>query len=503
MNWSIRFCGFLLALVIATSSRGQLLNAEPEKQSASKPAPSVEVVQRELTPAAEPKPALKYRLRKADSQLRDGDMMQGVLRAILMRRMPNEKELQKQYAENHAAWNEEALTDENKQKIRAYLDTYQSVLAEIHDAAEYRSIAFDSRFSRLSGIAVYAMRLDEMQELRELSRLLVLEARLAISNGDVEDALRSIRSNIRVAEAASMRTSTLIGKLVGIAIAGQSLELVRELSTLPGAPNLYWAIATFPKDSFDMQPAYEAEMDAMRRFLGPLPASDEQIDASAWRRRLKEVVEAFQLSGFADRMQSNTDNAQINAGLLMVAADGPARNFLTAQGIDPSRMTPSEAILRALEWELVQTRDAYFKWTLLPEPLRTNRLKELTTVPAETLLTSSQFFPPAQALTNLLFPSIVSADNANARLHRSLALLATVEAIRMYAAETRKFPATLDELKHVPAWSDPVSGKPFNYQRLDDRAAEILQDATRQSPASKLSLQIRSMGNKSESETVR
>jgi hypothetical protein len=56
------------------------------------------------------------------------------------------------------------------------------------------------------------------------------------------------------------------------------------------------------------------------------------------------------------------------------------------------------------------------------------------------------------------------------QVERKVALLQVVEALRMHAAKTGKFPEQLSEftLVHVP--NDPASGKPFEYEFKGDQA---------------------------------
>ena len=69
------------------------------------------------------------------------------------------------------------------------------------------------------------------------------------------------------------------------------------------------------------------------------------------------------------------------------------------------------------------------------------------------------------------FLSMASAGAAAAaRTEQTVALLQTIEAIRMYGAvHGSQLPPTLDDLP-VPAPEDPIAGKPLVYEFLGDRA---------------------------------
>jgi len=66
-------------------------------------------------------------------------------------------------------------------------------------------------------------------------------------------------------------------------------------------------------------------------------------------------------------------------------------------------------------------------------------------------------------------------DAAAQRTQRQHAFLTTLEALRAYASEHKgELPESLDDLHPLPAWSDPTTGKPFNYRRTDPRQAVLI-----------------------------
>jgi hypothetical protein len=73
-----------------------------------------------------------------------------------------------------------------------------------------------------------------------------------------------------------------------------------------------------------------------------------------------------------------------------------------------------------------------------------------------------------------LMPAIGNALLANARIERLLDALQCVEAIRMYAAEhDGALPESLDAMTETPVPIDPVTGKPFEYKKVDDATATL------------------------------
>ena len=61
--------------------------------------------------------------------------------------------------------------------------------------------------------------------------------------------------------------------------------------------------------------------------------------------------------------------------------------------------------------------------------------------------------------------------SATARLDRNIAVLRVLEALRIHAvSHADKLPDTLADVTDVPIPNDPVTGKPFEYQRDGDKA---------------------------------
>ena len=78
---------------------------------------------------------------------------------------------------------------------------------------------------------------------------------------------------------------------------------------------------------------------------------------------------------------------------------------------------------------------------------------------------------PAIPLARLFLPLVKKVFAARTRIDRRIAALRCVEAVRLYAAaHADKPPASLDAITDVPIPMDPVTGKPFGYRVVGDRA---------------------------------
>ena len=71
-----------------------------------------------------------------------------------------------------------------------------------------------------------------------------------------------------------------------------------------------------------------------------------------------------------------------------------------------------------------------------------------------------------------LIASVKAGHRGEARLDRRVAALRVVEALRLHAGATGRWPNSLGDVKVVPIPHDPTSGQPFEY-RLDGDAATL------------------------------
>ena len=114
--------------------------------------------------------------------------------------------------------------------------------------------------------------------------------------------------------------------------------------------------------------------------------------------------------------------------------------------------------------------DQQFKWFALPYHLSRPHLEE-----GEKLFGTHYRDKGLKAnLFTVLLPALYRVAFLQTRLDRHIALLRTVEAIRMFAVDhSGQLPASLGEITSVPIPSDPVTGEGFIYRRTDARNARL------------------------------
>src|SRR5438093_644983 len=91
---------------------------------------------------------------------------------------------------------------------------------------------------------------------------------------------------------------------------------------------------------------------------------------------------------------------------------------------------------------------------------------------AEALLQEAGKTNPESAwLALMLVPALPKIYQAQARLDRRIAMLQTIEAVRLYAAaHDGKLPAKLADITDVPLPVDPATGQAFEYTLRKDGA---------------------------------
>jgi hypothetical protein len=378
------------------------------------------------------------------------------------------------------------LAELPREEFRAYLASFQDVLDELYQIPTAETAEYDLRLDRMSGVNIFDVTLPEIQAGRELARLLQLDIRLALAEGRHDDALRGFQTAFRLGDVIGSATPTMVGKLVGLMIIEVTLEEVIHAVTLPDSPNYYWALATLPDSLWETRPAIRFEMEAGPRALGideDLPV--ELLEPSAWRQRLLEALEEVQrIGGDSSFVSPEPAVNRLGVGFLMLATDGLARKYLELQGIESSEMSPSEAIVRAASHDMIRARDEQLKWLLLPEALGRHLIPG-SPIP-DSMVDFHPFnyhprdvrpLPTTPVLTALLYPAANFMLDAGTRGRQTVAVLATVEALRMHAASHGEFPEHLEQLDPLPAWPDPVVNEPFEYERRSPTEAVLKRTA--------------------------
>lgn len=436
--------------LIATCSVVQADDGEPRER----------VIELTITPAAAPVPALKYPLLPPLPELQPQD-------AVLI------------YARMYATGNAgPPQSDADRELLGKLLDMPLSELSvkEAHDLYTLRTALYEGALADaarcrdcswalpLGRRNFFEIPLTEITPLRHQGWLLALRTRVQIVEGDVDGALESIRVGYAAARHAATGP-TLVHAMVGVSISGAFSERVVELATLPDAPNLYWSLSQLPRPFLDTRDALASDMYCMEMSFPDWknPRSTNYEDAY-WDAFLARLHAGMQ--DMSPNPRQDLDLATIREKSYPAAKQHLLDTGMSAEEVE--KVCPAQAIVILTVDTYNRHRDEVFKWAYLPfETGQAGLLEAIEKV--GTTLRNDQGLPLAQ----LVLPALANFRKAMQRQERQFALVRTIEALRMHAAEhDGQLPSSLADVTCVPVPTDPWAGKPFEYS-LEGEVAKL------------------------------
>lgn len=450
---------FLTAIGIA------LLGAHIAAAQEPAPAEQIKVVELTLTPAAEPDPALRYRLLPEASQRTPGNGASYYYRALLHQSMVP-KDHWKKFNEQGEAWLSASGDDFPKEEVATWLSALQHVHGQTRIAAHRENCDWDLRLQDLKGLEPISFLLQDFQECRQLARTLRLKAHYEILDGRPDDALETLRVGYQLARDVT-EPPFLINALVGIAITthlNEELVFLIDHSDI----NLYWALASLPHPMIDMRPAMEYEMQLpFQMFPFLKDAETAERSPEEWRRLIAECVAGL------EELQGSRRDAPLSSDFLAVAMVAKmytqAKEELRAAGFPADRleaMPVGQVVAIQTSRSLKHSYQEMFKNMLLPGdeglrrmPAAVERLKQEGYI-GSPMAARKEGIP----LASLLLPAVQAVQAAELRLARDMAAIQTIEAIRMHAATAGgRLPQSLEEITAVPVPVNPVTAASFVY----------------------------------------
>jgi hypothetical protein len=391
------------------------------------------------------RPALKYRLLPDVRETQPGNQIQAFYKCF--------------FEQNYLFHNKES-TDKQKKWMEAPLKG----LAQEKDLVNYGGSAVKQAF--------YAARLDtvdwqllnqmksdgimlllpDVQQMRMLAAVLKVRVRGEIARGEFDAAAQTLQTMFALARTFNEQP-TLIGHLVGIALAMVALGEVEEFVQQPGAPNLFWALTDLPTPFIDLRKGIHVEKlllpknyDTLRKAV---PISEENLGAL-----LKNLDALLGPDIKIDALPSAWYAKQAkDKGAVTVATE---RLFdLGHKHADLAKLSALQVIVMDDHAQYEADMDEFTKWTNVP----------FWQIPADFGLQK-----PRSGAFGQLLPAYYKVMVGKMRMHQNVALLTVAEGVRAHAAANAgKLPAALDAVK-LPLPADPVTGKPFVYELKDGKA---------------------------------
>ena len=128
----------------------------------------------------------------------------------------------------------------------------------VKSSAYSREIDWGIEEEDFRGIETISFLLPTAQETRNISRLLMIRARVQIAERRYDDAIETLKLNFRVARTVS-EMKFLVSGLIGIAEVGMGHRVIADLIAAEDSPNLYWALAELPTPMIDLRESMRME----------------------------------------------------------------------------------------------------------------------------------------------------------------------------------------------------------------------------------------------------
>ncbi len=456
----VRFFVFVLLGSGLAMAPGNVARAKAQNPMHQQPEDGPPTRRLTLHPAAEPRPALKYKLLPELLDRRPGNAALWYNKiALTFRGGPEFREER----EKESQWNDNDLPLEElpREEARAVVQRWRQVFDDLEFAARRDDCDWELPYRERNPIA---MRLNDIQECRSYARLLKLKTRLQIAEGDLEGAIATLKTGYALARHVACG-ETFIHALVGMAISGLMNEEVEELVQQPAAPNLYWSLSSLPRPFIDLRISREEEYGLIYLMYPELQnIESEQHGPEFWNRLLDKLT--------ADVAQWNDaawkDHSKVTLAARAVQRYPDAKRSLVAAGRSPEEVAAMPVAQVVVLYSLQiydESRDDVFKWLGLPyweARAGFDNYQEVASAARE-----KEILP----LFTVLGPATGPLANASAHNERAFAMLRTIEALRLFASHHKgQAPTRLEDIVAVPVPNDPLTGLSFIYRVEDDTA---------------------------------
>ena len=462
------------ALIVCLTSASMSFGEDPESQQQKHD-------RRELTitPAQPPMPSLRYELLPTMQERKPGNRAPYYLRSLIHWYTSIAAEAHENFRELTLRRNEVPLDAFPADDVREMLASFDHILRQLEHAAVRSDCNWNLGLEGLEGWDAISFSLEEFQRSRELARLLRLKARLELSEGRFDDCERTLRIGYQLARDVG-EPPTIINSLIGIAIASIMNEILVEWIDQPGAPNLYWALATRPRPFIDVDRQFRFEASIPERMF-PVLRNPEQTGRTAeeWNRQVRQILLDLEdvKDAWEQRRPEPTPEALSHVEQVIAEALPVARRELAADGFSEERLQAmSEGQILAIHTSRF-TRERFDRMLALlhiPYPQSTVLMEQFEDE-IKRIHASSETDERRESLpvAGTLMPSMRAAVAAAWRLEQRMDALQCLEAVRAASADRRgRLPSSLEEIVETPCPIDVTTGAPFEY-RVDGEKASL------------------------------
>ncbi len=406
------------------------------------------LIQLSVEPKAAPVPALKYLLLPELKEMNPGNPIQGYLKCVLEERQFLFDKAQFAHREKLLVMPLEALPAVTPREYG------NSALALADKAARLDSPDWQILLKlKEDGVGTL---LPDLQEMRPLAKALQSRFRSEVAIGRFDDAIATAKTMFAMARHMD-ENPTLIGNLVGMAIAHLAISPLEEMLQQPGCPNLYWALVSLPTPLITCAKGRAGERLLIATVFNGLNSQAPMTD---------------------DQLKKLIGSLGILLGDGNVAKGGTVERFLDERAGNPAKLEAARARLMDSGIPEATLRSFPAQQVILLDEkreceVRFHDVTKIESFPAwqfEALAAAAKPYTERALFGDVLVEGQHAVRRGQARLEQRIALLVCVEALRLHAAEhSGAFPAKLSDIA-VPVPVDPFTGKPFCYETSGRKA---------------------------------
>ena len=270
-----QLCALLLPLMLAPAVRAQDKPTSPWAIDRSM----------SVSPQDAPVPALKYRLLPLNSELKEGNAVPIYLRLV----HEQNDAARKYWTETPKPWNGVPVDKIPLDEARRFLQDHRRLLQQFDLGARRRTAEWNYTLDEGNLIEIL---MPDTQQMRNYAPMLILQARVAIAEGDFARAAHHLETGFAVSRQVG-EGPFLVNSLVAIALASQFAGTVADLVERPGAPNLYWALTALPRPLIDLRRAQDLEFRFVQSVFPELDDPDREWTPEHWDGVLRRIRSEF------------------------------------------------------------------------------------------------------------------------------------------------------------------------------------------------------------------
>ena len=394
-------------------------------------------------------------------------------------------ELRQKNGQNRDRWFNSPIADFPVKEVQTYLTENDDLLQELQRGLRCNECDWSGSLATTKLDEAIRYDLSEFHLLRTMSRLLRLQARVAIANHDYLSAGNSIANGLKLSADVGKFPSEVAG-LVAESIAAESLKSAIEIVSIPGSPNQLSALRSLPIPIVDFFRNIESDIEGIETSAAILQSPETtQRTNDEWQQLFTETVGQLDvLNSYINNLngsdvQDRATSLSARTTLILAELYPLAKRELLDAGWDPKQVSEMPvgqvvAIQTKRVWD--EIRKDLIDARNLPTPeavaLMNSRSNELRDN-GYCITSARGDFPIPELLTNIIWTSCFVDFSAARDINRRIAILQNIEQVRDWIAKTGKLP-TGDQFTELAARKDPKTGLAFDYERQTETVA-ILQ----------------------------